>query len=116
MSTVSPPKRLPILPIDIIHAIVDELILKFDIENSDSSLRHRRRAYYSPELLNLRVACREFCLIVSPRVFRTLRLTHTLRSIRGFLGIMQSRWVNQGVQTVRYQYWDPGEVSPFLSS
>lgn len=110
-------KRIPYLPSDIIHAIVDILALKFDLENLDSYKRHERRLgreYYSKDLLSLRASCREFCWIVSPRVFRTLRLTHTLKSIAGFVQIMKSPRVNHCVQSVKYQYWDPGKtINPF---
>ncbi|KAF8260622.1 hypothetical protein EI94DRAFT_1811425 [Lactarius quietus] len=102
--------RFPQLPADIIHAIVDELVDAFDIQNSDTWERHQnrlRRIFYSKELLNLRVVCREFCHIVSPRIFRTLRLTHTLPSIRGFVAMLQSPWVAHCVQSVKYQYWNP---------
>jgi hypothetical protein len=112
MPTVSQRNPLPILPTDIIHVIVDVLSFDFDFENTDSRLRdkrRKRREYYSKELLNLRVACRQFCHIVSPRIFRTLRLTHTLKSINGFLAIVESPWANQCVQSVKYQYWDPGK-------
>jgi hypothetical protein len=105
--------RIPYLPSDIIHAIVDSVALEFDIENLDSWKRHKRRLrceYYSKDLLNLRASCREFCWIVSPRVFRTLRLTHTLKSIAGFVQIIQSPWVNHCVQSVKYQYWNPGKT------
>ena len=114
MSAAFERKRLPVLPIDIIHAIVDVLTLDFDIENLDQWLRHDRRLrreYYSQELLNLRVVCREFCYVATPRVFRTLWLTHTLKSMEGFLAVMQSPWVSHCVQNVRYQYWNPGKLS-----
>jgi hypothetical protein len=117
MPAITQRNRLPILPTDIIHVIVDVLSFDFDFENTDSYLRdkrRRRREYYSKELLNLRVACRQFCHIVSPRLFRTLRLTHTLKSINGFLAIVKSPWANQCVQSVKYQYWDPGKyLLPF---
>ncbi len=99
------------LPEDIIHTIVDEIVFDFDMQNADPWDRHQnqlRRIFYSKELLNLRVVSRQFCLIVSPRIFRTLRLTHTLPSIRGFITMLQSPWVAHCVQAVKYQYWDPG--------
>ena len=105
-------KRQPILPVDIIYPIVDILSVDFDIENLDlfvRSQRRLRREFYSKELLNLRVVSRTFCRIVSPRLFHTLRLTHTLPSIRGFLSIIQSPWVRHCVQAVRYEYWNPGK-------
>ena len=106
-------KRIPYLPSDIIHAIADIIALEFDIENLDPCKRHDRRLareYYPKDLLSLRASCREFCWIVSSRVFRTLRLTHTLKSIAGFVQIMQSPWVNHCVQSVKYQYWNPGKT------
>lgn len=102
--------RLPQLPADIIHAIVDELVVDFDSQNGEPWERHQNRLihnFYSKELLNLRVVCREFCHIASPRIFRTIRLTHTLPSIRAFVAMLQSPWVAHCVQSVRYQYWDP---------
>ncbi|KAH9036044.1 hypothetical protein EDB83DRAFT_1770571 [Lactarius deliciosus] len=107
---MSGPIRLPQLPADILHAIVDELVVDFDSQNSDQWVRHQnrlRRIFYSKELLTLRLVCREFCHIVSPRIFRTLKLTHTLPSIRGFIGMLRSPWVAPCVQSVKYQYWDP---------
>jgi hypothetical protein len=114
MSTTSDDQHIPFLPSDIIHTIVDIVALDFDIENSDGWVRHQRRLrreYYCKDLLSLRAVSREFCWITSPRVFRTLRLTHTLKSIAGFLEIMQSPWVNHCVQSVKYQYWNPGKPS-----
>ncbi|KAH9174607.1 hypothetical protein EDB89DRAFT_1951954 [Lactarius sanguifluus] len=107
---MSGPIRLPQLPADILHAIVDELVVDFDSQNSDQWVRHQnrlRRIFYSKELLTLRLVCREFCHIVSPRIFRTLKLTHTLPSIRGFITMLRSPWVAPCVQSVKYQYWDP---------
>ncbi|KAH8984258.1 hypothetical protein EDB92DRAFT_1887860 [Lactarius akahatsu] len=107
---MSGPIRLPQLPVDILHAIVDELVVDFDSQNSDQWVRHQnrlRRIFYSKELLTLRLVCREFCHIVSPRIFRTLKLTHTLPSIRGFTAMLRSPWVAPCVQSVKYQYWDP---------
>jgi hypothetical protein len=104
--------RLPILPVDILYPIVDLLALDFDEENLDLFVRNQRRLrreYYCKDLLNLRVVSRTFCRIVSPRLFRTLRLTHTLASISGFLDIIQSPWVRHCVQAVRYEYWVPGK-------
>ena len=104
--------RLPQLPADIIHTIVDELVVAFDNQNSDQWERHQnrlKRIFYSKELLDLRAVCREFCHIVTPRIFRTLRFTHTLPSIKGFITMLQSPWVAHCVQSVKYQYWDPGK-------
>jgi hypothetical protein len=113
MSLLAPERKpLPILPVDIFYPIVDLLALDFDEENLDPfvrSQRRLRREYYCKELLNLRVVSRTFCRVVSPRLFRTLRLTHTVASIKGFLDIIQSPWVNHSVQAVRYDYWSPGE-------
>jgi hypothetical protein len=109
---MSGPLRFPHLPADIIHTIVDELAVAFDSQNSDPWERHQnrlKRIFYSKELLDLRIVCREFCHIVSPRIFRTLRLTHTLPSIRGFIAMLQSPWVANCVQSVKYQYWNPGK-------
>lgn len=117
-SPMSLQKLLPILPVDIIYPIVDILAIDFDIENLDlfvRSQRRLRREYYSKELLNLRVVSRTFCRIVSPRLFHTLRLTHTLPSIRGFLAIIQSPWVRHCVQSVRYEYWNPGKYSRIIA-
>jgi hypothetical protein len=103
-------KRLPILPVDVIYPIVELLALDFDIENLDHyvrSQRRLRREYYSKELLNLRIVSREFCRIVSPRLFRTVRITHTVASITGFLAIIQSPRVRHCVHVVKYEYWDP---------
>lgn len=116
---MSPRKRLPILPIDVIYPIVDLVALDFDIENLDlfvRSQRRLRREYYSKELLNLRIVSREFCRIVSPRLFRTLRVTHTVASITGFLTIIQSPRVRHCVQAVKYEYWDPGKQTISSSS
>ncbi|KAH9959863.1 hypothetical protein BC827DRAFT_1212146 [Russula dissimulans] len=110
MIAVDEQKRLPVLPLDLIYPIVDVLALDFDIENLDSWERHQRRLrreYFSKDLLNLRLVCSEFSRIVSPRIFRTLRLTHTQNSIMGFLSLMQSPRVNHFVQSVHYHYWDP---------
>jgi hypothetical protein len=107
-------KRLPILPVDVIYPIVDLLALDFEIENLDfyvRSQRRLRREHYCKELLSLRIVSRTFCRIVSPRLFRTLKLTHTLASITGFLTVIQSPWVRHHVQAVRYEYWDPGEYN-----
>lgn len=111
--------RFPLLPADIIHAIVDELVVAFDSQNSDPWERHQnrlKRIFYSKELLDLRVVCREFCHIISPRIFRTLRLTHTLPSIRGFIAMLQSPWVAHCVQSVKYQYWNPGKPPRIILS
>lgn len=114
MSIAPERKGPPILPIDIIYPIVDLLALDFDNENLDSYVRSQRRLrseFYSKELLNLRIVSRTFCHIASPRLFCTLKLTHTLSSITGFLTVIQSPWVRHHVQTVRYEYWDPGEYN-----
>jgi len=114
MSIVSEPKRSPVLPVDIIYPIVDLVAFNFDTENLDSyvrSQRRLRREYYCKELLNLRIVSRTFCRIVSPRLFRTLKFTHTVSSITGFLAIIQSPWVHHHIQAVRYEYWDPGEYN-----
>ncbi len=114
MSAVSERKQLPVLPIDVIYPIVYLLALDFDTENLDLYVRNQRRLqreYYSKDLLSLRIVSRTFCRIVSPRVFRTLKLTHTLASTTGFLAIIQSPWVRHHVQAVRYEYWDPGEYN-----
>jgi len=110
MSITSERKRPPVLPVDIIYPIVDLLALDFDTENLDFSVRSQRRLqreYYCKDLLNLRIVSHTFCRIVSPRVFRTLKLTHTLSSITGFLAIIQSPWVRHHARAVRYEYWDP---------
>ena len=94
-------------------SIVDIVAIDFDTEDMDLDVRHERRLrreYYSKDLLTLRAVCREFCWIASPRAFRTLRLTYTLKSIAGFLEIMQSPWIKHGVQSVKYQYWNPGKI------
>jgi hypothetical protein len=112
MSSTTETKRIPFLPSDIIHAIVDIVALDFDTENLDLDVQHERRLqreYQSKDLLSLRAVCREFCWIASPRAFRTLRLTYTLKSIAGFLEIMRSPWIKHGVQSVKYQYWNPGQ-------
>lgn len=112
MSIASEWKRPALLPVDIIYQIVDQVALDFDTENLNMYVRKERRLqreYYSKELLNLRIVSRTFCGIVSPRLFRTLKFTHTLSSITGFSAIMQSRWIRQHVQAVRYEYWNPGE-------
>jgi hypothetical protein len=114
MSVAPGRKPFPLLPIDILYPIVDLLAIDFDEENLDSFVRNQRRLrreYYCKELLNLRVVSRTFCRIVSPRLFRTLRLTHTLASITGFLSIIQSPWVRYSVQAVRYEYWNPGKYN-----
>lgn len=114
MSIASERKRPPVLPVDIIYPIVDLLALDFDTENLDLYVRNQRRLqreYYSKELLNLRIVSRTFCRIVSPRLFRTLKLTHTLSSITGFLAIIQSPRVRHHVHAIRYEYWDPGEYN-----
>ncbi|KAI9434450.1 hypothetical protein H4582DRAFT_1977600 [Lactarius indigo] len=101
--------RLPQLPTDILHDIVDELVVDFDRQSLDQWHHQNRsqRFFYSKELLALRLVCREFCHIVSPRIFRTLRFTHTLPSIKGFITMLQSPRVSPCVQSVKYQYWDP---------
>lgn len=114
MSIASERKRPSVLPEDIIYPIVDLVALNFDIENLDlyvRSQRRLRREYYCAELLNLRVVSRTFCRIVSPRVFRALKLTHTVSSITNFLAIIQSPRVRHHVEAVRYGYWDPGECN-----
>jgi hypothetical protein len=114
MSIASEQKSASVLPIDIIYTIVDLLALDFDTENLDSYVQSQRRLrceYYCKELLNLRILSRTFCRIVSPRLFRTLKLTHTVSSITGLLAIIQSPWVRPHVQVVRYEYWDPGEYN-----
>ncbi|KAI0287634.1 hypothetical protein BC826DRAFT_745335 [Russula brevipes] len=105
MSAASEQCQSPILPTDIIHVIADVLAL----EDSDGRIRQRRlrREHYSKTLLNLRLVCREWCYIASPRLFRTLRLTHTTKSLKGFLTVMESPWIGHVVRSVRYQYWDP---------
>ena len=111
--------RLPQLPADIIHAIVDELAVDFDRQNLDTwqRLQNRlKRIFYCKELLDLRLVCREICLIVSSRIFRTLRFTHTLPSIRGFISMLQSPWVAHCVQSVKYQYWNPGKFPQLIFS
>lgn len=110
MSIAPERKRPPVLPVDIIYPIVELLALNFDTENLDlyvRSQRRLRREFYCKELLNLRIVSRTFCRIASPRLFCTLKLTHTLSSITGFLAIIQSPWVRHHVQAVRYEYWDP---------
>ncbi|KAI0258599.1 hypothetical protein BC834DRAFT_910783 [Gloeopeniophorella convolvens] len=94
------------LPDDLILIIVNDLVL--DLENDDpeqdpppSSSR------YPQDLLNLRATCSRLCHIASPRAFHILTFTHTLRSINGFLAMLQSPWVREGVKVVNYQYWDP---------
>jgi hypothetical protein len=97
-----------------INPIVDLLALNFDTENLDLYVRsqHRlRREFYRKELLNLRIVSRTFCHIASPRLFYTPKLTHTLSSITGFLGTIQSPWVRHHVPTVIHEYWDPGEYN-----
>ena len=114
MSIASERKQPLFLPDDIIYPIIDLLVLDFDTENLDSTVRDERRLqreYYCKDLLNLRVVSRDFCRVVSPRLFRTLKLTHTLSSITGFLGMIQSPRIRHHVQAVRYQYWDPGEYN-----
>ena len=118
MTTTTATNRIPLLPSDIIHAIVDIIALDFDTENLDLDVQHDRRLqreYQSKDLLSLRAVCREFCWIASPRAFRTLRLTYTLKSIAGFLEIMHSPWIKHGVQSVKYQYWNPGQMGRFVS-
>lgn len=112
-------KRVPYLPSDIIHTIVETVALEYDIENLDPWTRSQRRLgreFYCKDLLSLRAVCREFCWISSPRVFRTLWLTHTLKSTAGFLDIIQSPWINPCVQSVKYQYWNPGKAIAHLLS
>jgi len=112
MIATSEQKRLPVLPIDVFYPIIDVLTLDFDIENTDSWERHQRRLrreYICKDLFNLRLVCSEFSRIVSPRIFHTLRLTHTHKSITGFLQLMQSPRINHLVRGVHYQYWDPGK-------
>jgi hypothetical protein len=119
MSLQKLPPLPPILPVDIIYPIVDLLAIDFDIENLDlfvRSQRRLRREYYSKELLNLRIVSRTFCRIVSLRLFHTLRFTHTLPSIRGFLAIIQSPWVCNCVQVVRYEYWNPGKYPRIIGA
>jgi hypothetical protein len=112
--SIASEQKASVLPIDIIYTIVDLLALDFDTENLNSYAQSQRRLrceYYCKELLNLRTLSRTFCRIVSPRLFRTLKLTHTVSSITGFLTVIQSPWVRHHVQTVRYEYWDPGEYN-----
>jgi hypothetical protein len=118
MTATTETKRIPFLPSDIVHAIVDIVALDFETEDLDLDVQHERRLqreYYSEDLLSLRAVCREFCWIASPRAFRTIRLTYTLKSIAGFLEIMHSPWIKHGVQSVKYQYWNPGKMGRSVS-
>ncbi|KAI0290090.1 hypothetical protein B0F90DRAFT_667974 [Multifurca ochricompacta] len=100
LSSLSSPPPVH-LPTDIIHIIVDNLSNDFEVENSDSWVRHQnrlRRVRQPPSLFALRLVCREFCRIVSWRTFRVLWITHTVRSMEGFLATIRSPWITHCVQ------------------
>jgi hypothetical protein len=103
MTIASERKQPRILSVDIIHPIVDLLALDFDTENLALDVRRQRRL---PRVLLQRAAqsAHRLSRIVSPRLFRTLKLMHALSSFTGFLAIIQSPWVRHRVQAVRYEY------------
>ncbi|KAA1475451.1 hypothetical protein DENSPDRAFT_932366 [Dentipellis sp. KUC8613] len=61
------------------------------------------------DLYNLRCTDKTRCAVVTPITFRTLRVTSTLKSARGFLHLVQAKNVNPYVQEVAFidAYVDP---------